>query len=180
MALLIRPPKFIRWKGFESIRKGNPPIDAANATIYYPAFADFQYVRHLYAIKFFLTAILVGFFTSSLSNADVVRYTFSGELPTGASQHSEVSDGETFTASFTVMRPGDDLFPDDPTLGLYGSAVVEGTLSFSGGYVSPLDFSGFNVVVGDNNGMFKTPSMLAAQRISLFSKTSNTWTTWTR
>lgn len=94
----------------------------------------------------FLACIL----TPVALNADFLNYTFTGVIPVGASGHSQVSDGESFVASFIVDTTVPDTEPGDPTLGEYLVVVQSGSLEFSGGFNSSLDFSGLNVFVGDD------------------------------
>ena len=53
------------------------------------------------------------------AKADVVQYEFTGVLPDGSSSHSEIDDGETWRAVFSVDR-----FPEgqhvDANLAAYG------------------------------------------------------------
>jgi hypothetical protein len=98
-----------------------------------------------------LIIALISIIGHSAGRADDLVYAFRGVLPPGASSHSSVSDGETFTAYFTIATEAMDSEPD-PTVGDYNAAVMSGTLTFSGGYVSPLDFSNYDVLVFDNAG----------------------------
>jgi len=71
-------------------------------------------------------------------------YTFSGVIEAGQGadiNHSQISEGESWEANFII---------DSSNPGNGSGAVVSGELTFSGGYESPLDYSGLDVVVADN------------------------------
>lgn len=89
-------------------------------------------------------ALLVGAGQAQAS----IQYRLSGVVPDGASSHSEVSAGETWTATFLIDETTPAGPNDFPNASSYHNAVLSGTLEFSGGYVSPFDFSsGYDVVV---------------------------------
>jgi len=67
-------------------------------------------------------------------------YTLSGVIEAGRGaevEHAQIFEGESWEANFLV---------DSSNLGGVG-AVISGELTFSGGYVSPLDYSGFDIFV---------------------------------
>ena len=99
-------------------------------------------------MRLLLTLVFSAIVSQSLS-ADYI-YTFDGVLPSGASSHNQVDDGESFVATFVIDGTVADSEPGDTSLGIYASAVLSGNLVFSGGYVADLDFTGANVLVGDN------------------------------
>ena len=78
-------------------------------------------------------------------------YTFTGELPAGASNHDFVADGESWTAviGLDVSTIDSEL---NPEFGVYTDAVRFGSLNFSGGYESGLDFNQGNAFILDNVG----------------------------
>ena len=82
-------------------------------------------------------------------NADTLQYRFQGVLPTGSTSHTQVSDGESFTAIFNIDTSVEDADPQS-SFGIFPGAVIGGELKFSGGYISPLSFAGFDVTVLDN------------------------------
>jgi len=84
------------------------------------------------------------------ANADTIRFSFSGVLPSGASSHSMVADGETFLAIFDIDNTIVDSSASDPTEGTYSAAVIGGSLEFSGGFVSSDSFADLTVAVSDN------------------------------
>ncbi len=98
-----------------------------------------------------LLVACLAFIGSSTALADDLVYAFRGVLPSGASSHASVSDGETFTAYFTI-NPFTMDSDAAPEIGRYANAVVSGTLTFSGGYVASLDFSNYDALVFDNLG----------------------------
>ena len=80
-----------------------------------------------------------------------MQYTFTGEIPVGAMDtHSEIDIGETWVAFFFVDTSIPDVLDTDDERGFYPDAVINGSLTFSGGYVSSFDFSSFNVQVFDD------------------------------
>jgi hypothetical protein len=81
--------------------------------------------------------------------ADLWEYTFTGVLPEGASQHSKISDGESFVGRFVINSSAIDSQPDEDFVGNYLDAVIFGTLQFSGGYFKN-GFTGSRVLVLDN------------------------------
>lgn len=84
---------------------------------------------------------------SSNASGDFYNYTFVGEVPTGASTHSMVADGEVWTASLLIDASSVDV-NDNVNVGDYAGAVVSGTLEFSGGYrADDFDFSGAKVLI---------------------------------
>jgi len=104
------------------------------------------------------SVLLIGFLfclAAQVAQAETVRYTITGEIPTGASTHSMVADGETFTGIFladlTTPDLLDDGLPGDDEFGLFFNAISGGTLEFSGGYVSTIDFSDYTISIFDNS-----------------------------
>lgn len=96
----------------------------------------------------FLTPAVLLFFCSftAIAHADFYQYEFVGVVPTGASGHSMVDDGETWTATIIVDPTVQDTNPNED-IGEY-TAVVSGTLEFSGGYsADDFDFSGARVLI---------------------------------
>lgn len=98
---------------------------------------------------FFRLAFLIGLSITMVAsvNADVVEFVFAGTLPSGASNHSHVVDGESFTASFLVDTSFQDSLLDNEMIRSYEGAALVGELIFSGGFESQLDLSGIDVRV---------------------------------
>ena len=65
-------------------------------------------------------------------------YIFSGQVPTGASSHQFVSDGETWQATFQV---DENASGSGSNYVIYENAVLSGTIEFSGGYSADLDIA---------------------------------------
>ncbi len=82
---------------------------------------------------------------------DVHIYTFTGEIPDGASNHPLIADGETWTAvvALDIDTPDENF---DPQFGVYTGAVQFGTLEFSGGFENTLDLTIGDAFVLDNVG----------------------------
>ena len=81
--------------------------------------------------------------------ANDLVYSYRGVLPPGASSHSSVADGETFTAIFTIDPAVADADPL-PERGIFPACGISGALVFSGGYVAPINLDGGTAVVFDN------------------------------
>lgn len=96
------------------------------------------------------TLFLIFLLTPITLKADFVNYTFTGVIPNGASGHDMINDGESFVASFIVDTSTPDTFAG-LNFGNYDGAVVSGSLEFSGGFASSLDFSAGDITVNDNN-----------------------------
>lgn len=91
---------------------------------------------------------IVLFFLMPLElRGDFVVYSFTGEVIPGSSSHSMITDGETYSASFLVDLATPNVGGD---FGAFEGAVQSGEVTFSGGYVSPIDFSGFRVQVAND------------------------------
>ena len=120
----------------------------------------------------FALALLLAACLPAFSHADLVVYTFSGVLPSGSTNHLEVSDGESFTATFLVNDGVID-GESDPKIGDYVGAVVSGTLSFSGGYISPYDFSGYNINVLDDVNLTDSVTASLPTQLVVFSVINN-------
>jgi hypothetical protein len=99
-------------------------------------------------VKYLFSILTIWSGLTGVSSADFYQYTFTGFLPPGASSHSQVADGETWTAIMLVdPSVAVDTNPD-PNFGVFPGAVVFGSLAFSGGYVAATtDFSGATVTV---------------------------------
>lgn len=96
-------------------------------------------------LTLFAVALAVFSVAAARSHASI-QYTFTGVIPVGAiDTNANVAIGESWTATFLI----DDSVPNtgNATVGLYTNAVLGGTLTFSGGYVSPLDFTGLSVEI---------------------------------
>ncbi|MEM8893247.1 MAG: hypothetical protein AAGC88_01640 [Bacteroidota bacterium] len=94
--------------------------------------------------------MLSGFGTAK---ADFLVYEFSGVLPSGASQHSQIEDGETWNAEFVI----DTNVVDTSSLtyfGYYLSNVQSGLITFSGGYSQHLVVDGWNTLVFNDAEVF--------------------------
>ena len=103
------------------------------------------------AMRTLFFSVFCSVLLSPAAHADELLYEFTGFIPDGTSSHSMIADGETFTATFLI----DDSVADsnvDSTNGLFSSAILSGSLEFSGGFAASLDFSGLSVSVGDNVG----------------------------
>ena len=89
-------------------------------------------------MKSFLAVLVtvVALLPSTLLAQDLL-YTFAGTLPTGASMHSMVDDGENFEVLFGIDSSAPDTTSSD-SVGSYNAAVF-GTLIFSGGFEANLD-----------------------------------------
>lgn len=61
-----------------------------------------------------------------------------------------INDGESFVASFIVDLSTPDALIGDLSFGQYFLAVDSGTLEFSGGFVSQLDFAGSDVNIAND------------------------------
>lgn len=86
-------------------------------------------------------------FLVASAKGDFYDYIFTGIVPSGASSHSQVADGESWTAIMRIDATVIDSNPD-PNFGEFDGAVVSGTLQFSGGYVpANVDFAGGSVRV---------------------------------
>jgi hypothetical protein len=81
------------------------------------------------------------------AHSGIVIYEFTGVLPAGASQHSQIQDGESWIATFHIDTNATDSLPGDPTRGIYDNNVVSGLLSFSGGYSQTLNTTGWETDV---------------------------------
>lgn len=81
---------------------------------------------------------------------NIYIYEFSGVLPEEAiNTHPFIKNGESWIARFFV----DSTVPDaagQSTFGSYRGAVISGHLEFSGGFVAPLDYAGYDVYVFDD------------------------------
>lgn len=94
----------------------------------------------------------IGFLAVSLGTAGLeasIQYQFSGTVPAGTSSLPQVGELETWTATFVI----DDsvIASSTPTYSLYSAAVLSGTLEFSGGHISPLDFIGSDLYIFDDH-----------------------------
>ena len=77
-------------------------------------------------MRIFLFAVLSSVLLTSAVCADELLYEITGFVPAGASTHSMIADGETFTATFLI----DDSVADassDPTIGFFTSATLSGS-----------------------------------------------------
>ncbi len=99
--------------------------------------------------------------------ADFYHYSFSGFIPDGASNHSQISDGEIWTAQFVIDSTTADTNPD-PQFGAYAGAVVSGTLEFSGGYETLIDFAGANAFALNDVSTADSVSVRGAFGTSIF------------
>jgi len=84
-----------------------------------------------YARLFFSGLLLLAL--TAHANADTIIYEFNGIVPAGASSHSQVEDGE----SWTVVVEIDDTIADaDPNVqrGSYLNNIISSSITFSGGY----------------------------------------------
>ncbi len=88
-------------------------------------------------MKYFLTCAVLLLLPFQSARADFLVYEYSGVLPAGASQHSQVSDFESWTAEFVIDTNAADI-SNDPNVGFYDGNVVSGNISFSGGYSQEL------------------------------------------
>ena len=83
---------------------------------------------------------------TAIACGDFYQYEYVGVVPAGASGHSMVADGETWTATVVVDASVQDTNANQD-IGEY-AAVVSGTLEFSGGYsADDFDFSGARVLI---------------------------------
>lgn len=101
--------------------------------------------------RFFVFAMILSIVcVSGSAHAQLLTFQFKGKLPPGSVRtHTEVEDGETYIATFVV----DSSIPDSdssPTVGWYGGSVILGTLEFSGGYSSSVNFNGIAVQVSND------------------------------
>ena len=108
-------------------------------------------IRCLQKVLFGFTVSLSLIMGQQATFGDDRVFTFRGTLPAGSTSHSQVSDGETFTAIFTIDPTVGDNNPDS-TVGVYPDSVLSGIVVFSGGYGAALDFSGYDVYVLNNAG----------------------------
>lgn len=96
--------------------------------------------------------VLAVLLASNTSKAEII-YTFSGVVPSDyppeAYTHPNIGPGETWVATLSVNEntPGSQFFG----FVVYYAAVKSGSLVFSGGYVSPVDFDGFNITIVDGD-----------------------------
>ena len=116
--------------------------------------------------------VIWGFVLSASVSGDTVVYEFTGVLPQGSSGHSQILDGESWTALFLVETTVEDSV-SDPGFGFYESSIVSGSIEFSGGYSADLitvgnatstlndfDFGGglfadgIDLLAGDEEGLF--------------------------
>lgn len=67
--------------------------------------------------------LLAVFFLTSVADADQWLYTFEGELPDGASSHSQIADGESFVAQFGVDSTAEDQTSSDG-IGSYAASCL--------------------------------------------------------
>ena len=91
--------------------------------------------------------------SANLSHGQI-NYTFTGfanDFNNPGSLAPEVLDGESYFAQFQIDGAVPDSDPD-PTLGQYTSAILFGSIQFSGGYTSLVDFTGGEVSVQQNSG----------------------------
>ena len=95
--------------------------------------------------------IFACFLFASAANADIHVYTFTGQIPDGASQHPMIADGETWTAVMGLDIDTEDT-NFDPEFGVYTGAVRFGSLTFSGGYDPNIDLSLGDAFILDNVG----------------------------
>jgi hypothetical protein len=111
------------------------------------------------------------------ADADLVIYEISGVLPAGASSHSQISDGESWLATFRVDLSVTDSNPSE-NLGNYQSAAVAGSIEFSGGFSQALP--PLTVVVSDDfpfNGIFLDAVVVRSESTSnIFEVTQETIT----
>ncbi|MEM7311546.1 MAG: hypothetical protein AAF497_00200 [Planctomycetota bacterium] len=117
-------------------------------------------------MKLFVSVVLSSCIAASVVWGDTLEYTFTGTIPAGGSQHPNVSDLETFIASFLVDDATPDTDTGNPQNGLYFSAASAGQLTFSGGYVSPIDLSRSNMFVADNGPAPPTTSTIDAVQLT--------------
>ncbi|MEM9412167.1 MAG: hypothetical protein AAGA30_13710, partial [Planctomycetota bacterium] len=116
-----------------------------------------------------ITVLFAAGFWGQMAAADFLDYTFTGVIPDGASQHAMVADGETWTATMRIDTTVEDVNPN-PNVGLYETAVLFGTLEFSGGYeTTTIDFSGATVFV--LNDIFEADSIRVRGASGLFNFT---------
>ena len=86
------------------------------------------------------------------SQAELV-YTFSGQMPPNTDwvlgTHPQIGLSETWTATLEV----DETSPgwEYGSALIYRRAIKSGSLVFSGGYVSPVDFSSFDIIVDNDS-----------------------------
>lgn len=97
----------------------------------------------------FCSYLIISLISSTNAKGDFYEYTFTGVIPDGVSNHSQVADGEIWTAIMVVDSTTPDSNPD-PQFGVYKGAVVSGTLEFSGGYTPFVDFAGANAFALDD------------------------------
>lgn len=108
----------------------------------------------------------------SMLCADIVQYTFTGEIPVGAiDTHTEIDIGETWVAFFFVDTTIIDT-SIDPEFGSYLDAVISGRLTFSGGYTSTFDQDAYNVAIGNDSSGFDYVSI--QDTVELFNITAIT------
>ena len=104
-------------------------------------------------LKFSLVSLAsLTLFCCANLHADILQYTFTGQIPLDPSEntHSEIANGESWIANFWVDTSTPDDDPSDPAQGSYLGAVVGGSLTFSGGYISPLEFASYDLFVSDD------------------------------
>lgn len=83
-----------------------------------------------------------------------IFYTFSGQVPSNTDfllgSHPKIAPGETWIATLVI----DEIWRGTSWGGdylIYYGAVKSGSLVFSGGYVSPIDFYWFNITVSNDS-----------------------------
>jgi len=95
-----------------------------------------------------------------------VTYTITGfaddfGFPNDPSLAPEVSAGESYVAQFLIDDAALDINPD-PTVGVFAGAISSGSIQFSGGYSSQVDFSGGTVTIqqdSNGGGVFLSPAV---------------------
>lgn len=111
------------------------------------------------------------------TTAQIVQYKYTGTIPAGTSANSMVADGESFTAIFNIDTTVMDS-DADPEEGNYAGAVTSGSLTFSGGHVSSVDFSGLDVRTADDlfglDGVLVSPTQSTSVWLSALSEDVST------
>jgi hypothetical protein len=99
----------------------------------------------------FLFVVSILSIATSVSADNINIYTFTGQIPDGASEHPMIADGETWTAVIGLdIDTKDENFADE--FGVYTGAIRFGDINFSGGYETNLDLSTGDAFILDNVG----------------------------
>lgn len=111
-------------------------------------------MRFLLSSSFCFLVVAALFLSPDLLHGQVT-YTVTGFANLGfegdPDSAPEVSLGEMYVAQFEIDLSVPDM-DSDPTRGLYTGAIVSGSIEFSGGYTSQIDFAGGDIVIQQDIG----------------------------